>query len=175
MIRREGPTDVGQHFAEPTSFPSWDSLLLSPDSLLRRADCPDANKMAESVHWSGTKNQFNIRGFHLKIYKKKYISPAHSFSSFFLIFTTPDPDYLHNRTIAGSKDWWSSCFSFSFPPLFLSSLASPCQSAAVIVYSVLYTQICCRSWELVETVKVVKVKVLVENTFETKEWVSCQS
>lgn len=174
------PQRWGSTLLSQLLFPPWDSLLPSPDSLpgrLRRADCTNANNLAESVHWNGMKNQFYIRGLHQKNYKRKYNSLTHSFSfsSFFLSITTPDPDYPYSRTISGSKDRWSSCFSFSFPPLFLSSLALSCQSAAIIFYPVLCTQVCCRSWDLVEVVKAVKVKDLIENTFDTKEWASYQS
>lgn len=82
------PQRWGSTLLSQILFPSWDSLLPSPDSLpggLRRADCTNANNLAESVRWNGMKNQFYIRGLHQKNYKRKCISPTHPF--FFLFFS----------------------------------------------------------------------------------------
>lgn len=72
-------------------------------------------------------------------YKRKCTRPPHSlFPYLSLCFAVPALDHPCSRTNCRNLQISELLFSFSFPPKFLSSLALPEQSTAVIFFPVLY-------------------------------------
>lgn len=158
-------------------FPPWDSLLHSPESLpggLRRADCTHANNVAESAQWNGMKNLFYIRGFTRKTIKGPSVPLTLSLFPllFFVLLLQIQTIHIARPTQDLRTDDFLA--SLSLFHLYFSSLLL-CLVKVQLSYSTPYfaLKFVAGVGSLLKCV--IKVKGLIENTFETKEWVSCQS